>query len=68
MTIELKPEHERTIELALKSGAYHNREEVLDQAFDSLRVYRSETRPLQIVAILHGRQDLERRIADRQLP
>jgi antitoxin ParD1/3/4 len=31
-------------------------------------VYRPETRPLQIVAILHGRQDLERRIADRQLP
>ena len=37
MTIELKPEHERTIELALESGAYHNREEVLDQAFDILR-------------------------------
>jgi len=37
MNIELKPEHERTIELALQSGAYQNREEVLDQALDILR-------------------------------
>jgi Arc/MetJ-type ribon-helix-helix transcriptional regulator len=37
MNIELKPEHEGTIELALQSGAYQNREEVLDQALDILR-------------------------------
>jgi Arc/MetJ-type ribon-helix-helix transcriptional regulator len=37
MNIELKPEHERTIELALQSGAYQNREEVLDQALSILR-------------------------------
>jgi hypothetical protein len=37
MNIELKPEHERTIELALQSGAFQNREEVLDQAFEILR-------------------------------
>jgi len=24
MTIELKPEHERTIDLAIRSGAYHD--------------------------------------------
>lgn len=37
MNFELKPEHERTIELGLASGAYQNREEVLDQAFETLR-------------------------------
>ena len=37
MNIKVKPEHERTIELALQSGAYRNREEVLDQALDILR-------------------------------
>ena len=36
-TIELKPEHERTIELAIQTGAFQNREEVLDQAFEILR-------------------------------
>jgi Arc/MetJ-type ribon-helix-helix transcriptional regulator len=37
MTIELKPEHQRTIELAVQSGAYRDFNEVLDQAFDILR-------------------------------
>jgi Arc/MetJ-type ribon-helix-helix transcriptional regulator len=37
MTIELKPEHQRTIDLAIQSGAYHDRDEVLDQAFDIIR-------------------------------
>lgn len=37
MTIELKPEHQRTIELAIASGAYQSRDEVLDQAFGILR-------------------------------
>jgi len=36
MTIELKPEHQRTIELAIQSGAYQDPGEVLDQAFDIL--------------------------------
>ena len=31
-------------------------------------VYRPDTRPLQIVAILHGRQDLMRRVKDRLAP
>jgi plasmid stabilization system protein ParE len=34
---------------------------------DYVIVYRPQTRPLQILAILHGRQDLKRRIGDRQL-
>jgi predicted transcriptional regulator len=37
MTIELKPEHQRTIDLAIRSGAYHDPEEVLDQAFEIIR-------------------------------
>ena len=37
MTIELKPEHQRTIDLAIRSGAYHDPEEVLDQAFEMIR-------------------------------
>jgi Arc/MetJ-type ribon-helix-helix transcriptional regulator len=37
MTIELKPEHQRTINLAIQSGAYHDPGEVLDQAFEIIR-------------------------------
>ena len=37
MTIELKPEQQRTIDLAIQSGAYHDPSEVLDQAFEILR-------------------------------
>ena len=37
MTIELKPEHQRTIDLTIRSGAYHDPEEVLDQAFEMIR-------------------------------
>jgi predicted transcriptional regulator len=37
MTIELKPEQQRTIDLAIQSGAYHDPEEVLDQAFEIIR-------------------------------
>ena len=37
MNIELKPEHQRTIALAMKSGAYQNPDEVLDQAFEIIR-------------------------------
>ena len=37
MTIELKPEQQRTIDLAIQSGAYHSPSEVLDQAFEILR-------------------------------
>ena len=33
MTIDLKPEQQRLIDLAVQSGAYQNSGEVLDQAF-----------------------------------
>ena len=37
MTIELKPEQQRMIELAVRSGAYQNANDVLDQAFEIIR-------------------------------
>ncbi|HEX4771431.1 MAG TPA: hypothetical protein VH351_11390 [Bryobacteraceae bacterium] len=37
MTIDLKPEQKRVIELAVESGAYQNPDEVLDQAFEIIR-------------------------------
>lgn len=37
MTIESKPEHQRAIAMAMKSGAYHNPDEVLDQAFEIIK-------------------------------
>jgi Arc/MetJ-type ribon-helix-helix transcriptional regulator len=37
MTIDLKPEQQRVIDLAVKSGAYQNPSEVLDQAFEIIR-------------------------------
>ncbi len=37
MTIELKPEQKRVIDLAVGSGAYQNPGEVLDQAFEIIR-------------------------------
>ncbi len=37
MTIELKPEQQRVIDLAVRSGAYQNAGEVLDQALEIIR-------------------------------
>ena len=37
MTIDLKPEQQRVIDLAVRSGAYRNPGEVLDQAFAIIR-------------------------------
>ena len=37
MTIDLKPEQQRMIELAVRSGPYQNASEVLDQAFEIIR-------------------------------
>jgi Arc/MetJ-type ribon-helix-helix transcriptional regulator len=37
MTIDLKPEQQRVIDLAVKSGAYPGSGEVLDQAFAIIR-------------------------------
>lgn len=37
MTIDLKPEQQRVIDLAVQSGAYQDPGEVLDQAFEIIR-------------------------------
>jgi Arc/MetJ-type ribon-helix-helix transcriptional regulator len=37
MTINLNPEQQRVIELAVRSGAYQNPAEVLDQAIEIIR-------------------------------
>jgi Arc/MetJ-type ribon-helix-helix transcriptional regulator len=37
VTIDLKPEQQRVIDLAVGSGAYQNPDEVLDQAFEIIR-------------------------------
>ncbi len=37
MTIDLKPEQQRVIDLAVRSGAYHDAGQVLDQAFEIIR-------------------------------
>jgi Arc/MetJ-type ribon-helix-helix transcriptional regulator len=37
VTIDLKPEQQRVIDLAVSSGAYRNPSEVLDQAFAIIR-------------------------------
>jgi antitoxin ParD1/3/4 len=37
MVIDLKPEQQRVIDLAIGSGAYQKPDEVLDQAFEIIR-------------------------------
>jgi len=37
MIINLKPEQQRVIDLAVQSGAYQNSDEVLDQALEIIR-------------------------------
>jgi antitoxin ParD1/3/4 len=37
VTIELKPEQQRVIDLAVRSGAYESPGDVLDQAFEIIR-------------------------------
>jgi len=37
VTIDLKPEQQRVIDLAVQSGAYQSPGEVLDQAFEIIR-------------------------------
>ena len=37
MTVDLKPEQQRVIDLAIQSGAYRDPTEVLDQALEMLR-------------------------------
>jgi plasmid stabilization system protein ParE len=57
--------------LAENPGAGHWRKNLTDQAvkffpvYSYLIVYRSETRPLQVVSILHGRRDVEKILSVR---
>lgn len=37
-------------------------------AYSYLIVYRPDTKPMQVVAILHGRRDLEQLLKDRLIP
>ncbi len=37
MTIDLKPDQQRVLDLAIQSGAYRDPSEVLDQAFEIIR-------------------------------
>jgi toxin ParE1/3/4 len=57
--------------LAENPGAGHWRKNLTDQAvkffpvYSYLIVYRPDTKPLQIVSILHGRRDVEKVLQDR---
>jgi hypothetical protein len=56
MTIDLKPEQQRLIDLAVRSGAYHNAGEVLDQAFEIIReqLYQAAGHHAVTSAVLDG--------------
>jgi toxin ParE1/3/4 len=57
--------------LAQMPGAGHRRQSLTDQdvkffpVYSYLIVYRPDTKPLQIVSILHGRRDVERILKGR---
>jgi antitoxin ParD1/3/4/toxin ParE1/3/4 len=57
--------------LAKSPEAGHRRKNLTDEdvkffpVYSYLIVYRPETKPLQIVSILHGRRDVERVLRDR---
>jgi plasmid stabilization system protein ParE len=60
--------------LARSPGAGHWRRDLTDEpvkffaAYSYLIVYRPETEPLQVVAILHGYRDVERLLTQRLYP
>ena len=62
---------EKIVLLAKNPGAGHWRKDLTDQAarflpvYSYLIVYRPETKPLQVVAILHGRREVERVMKQR---
>jgi toxin ParE1/3/4 len=62
---------EKIVFLAGSPGAGHWRKNLTDEAvrffpvYSYLIVYRPETKPLQVVSILHGRRDLEQILTDR---
>src|SRR5271167_4825972 len=57
--------------LAAGPGAGHQRKDLTDEpvrffpVYSYLIVYRSDTKPLQIVSILHGHRDVETILKDR---
>ena len=62
---------DKIVYLAGTPGGGHWRKDLTDEPvkffsiYSYLIVYRPETKPLQIVAILHGRRDLEQLLKDR---
>jgi antitoxin ParD1/3/4/toxin ParE1/3/4 len=62
---------EKIVFLAGNPGAGHWRRNLTDEAvkffpvYSYLIVYRPDTRPLQVVSILHGRRDVERILTNR---
>ncbi|MBZ5533814.1 MAG: type II toxin-antitoxin system RelE/ParE family toxin [Acidobacteriia bacterium] len=62
---------DRIVFLSENPGAGHSRKNLTDSAvkffpvYSYLIVYRSESKPLQVVSILHGRRELERILKDR---
>ena len=62
---------DKAVFLATNSGAGHWRKDLTDEAvkffpvYSYLIVYRPDTKPVQIVAILQGRRDVEQVLRDR---
>ena len=62
---------EKIVYLAGRPGGGHLRKDLTDETvkffpvYSYLIVYRPETSPLQVVAILHGRRDVEELLKDR---
>lgn len=62
---------ERIVFLSQRPGAGHFRKDLSKErvkffpVYSYLIVYRADTRPLQIVSILHGRRDVERILRNR---
>jgi plasmid stabilization system protein ParE len=62
---------EKFIYLAGRPGGGHWRRDLTDEpvkffsVYSYLIIYRPETSPLQVVAILHGRRDVEELLKDR---
>ena len=62
---------DKIVYLAGRPGGGHWRKDLTDEPvkffpiYSYLIVYRPETSPLQVVAILHGRRDVEELLKDR---
>jgi toxin ParE1/3/4 len=62
---------EKIVYLAERPGGGHWRKDLTDESvkffpvYSYLIIYRPETSPLQVVAILHGRRDVEELLKNR---